>query len=214
MTCADSEQVGQSVPCVSCATPVQVPEATPDRIKAGEEFAPVEDSAAPTLGMIEQDLTDEEIFRIANKNVQDESKAKGVIKPASKWKRFGGAMVDTFALIVAIIGSQILTSLCCPEPNMASMVMFVTLPLMFAFCQMFLITTEGRTVGKYAVRSKIINQLGNAPGFLQGIVLRQFVTALLGLIPFFSLVDIIWIFTNDSHRCLHDIIAGTTVVDA
>ncbi len=213
MTCADSDQVGQTISCVSCTSPVVVPDATPDRIKAGEEFSPIENPASATLGVIEQNLSDEEIFRIANENVKEESAAKGIQKVASKGKRFAGVMIDSLAVVITIILGAILTSVCCPEPNVASMVMLITLPLMLGVCQMFLTATEGKTIGKYVVRSKIINQLGNPPGFVQGVLLRQFVAALLGLIPFFSLADGIWIFTNDSNRCLHDIIAGTTVVD-
>jgi len=214
MTCAEAEQAGETVPCISCATPVVVPEATAARIKAGEEFVPVASPAGDAAGVFDKDLSDEEIFRIANEKVQAESKALGIQKIASKWKRLGGSIIDSIALCATIIASSILTSICCPEPNTASMVMFLTLPAMLAICQMFLISTEGRTIGKYCVRSKIINQLGNPPGFVQGILLRQFVVALLGLIPFFSLTDALWIFANDSNRCLHDIIAGTTVIDA
>jgi uncharacterized RDD family membrane protein YckC len=117
-------------------------------------------------------------------------------------------------MMMSIGGGALLTSICCPEPNAASVIMFLTLPMMLGISQIFFIVTEGRTVGKYAVRIKIINQLGNPPGFLQGIVLRQFAVAILGLIPFFSLVNILWIFGNNENRCLHDFIAGTTVIEA
>jgi uncharacterized RDD family membrane protein YckC len=51
------------------------------------------------------------------------------------------------------------------------------------------------------------------PGFLRGVILRIWVPAAINqACNLFSLVDALWIF-GDEQRCLHDLIAGTIVID-
>ena len=48
-------------------------------------------------------------------------------------------------------------------------------------------------------------------GFVSNVLLRVIVNTVLSLIPFYTLVDILLIFRED-RRCIHDMIAGTKVV--
>jgi uncharacterized RDD family membrane protein YckC len=42
-------------------------------------------------------------------------------------------------------------------------------------------------------------------------LLRSWLNTLIGIIPFYGLVDVLFIFREDK-RCIHDLIAGTHVV--
>jgi uncharacterized RDD family membrane protein YckC len=76
-----------------------------------------------------------------------------------------------------------------------------------------LIATRGQSIGKILLWIRIINCRGNAPGFIQGVILRDWLRMALSFIPFFSIVDAALILT-ESKRCIHDYIAGTRVVPA
>jgi uncharacterized RDD family membrane protein YckC len=90
--------------------------------------------------------------------------------------------------------------------------------------QWFLIAQRGQTVGKIALRTRIVLADGQLPGFVRGVAVRQwplFAVLMLpsltsmSLQPISSLVylaDALAIFWGS--RCLHDRIAGTYVVDA
>jgi uncharacterized RDD family membrane protein YckC len=81
-----------------------------------------------------------------------------------------------------------------------------------------LLSAHGQTLGKRIMRIRVVNyHSGDNPGFLGAIVLRIFVPfvieAVLGpLCIIFLLADICFIF-GDERRCLHDMLAGTTVVE-
>ena len=75
--------------------------------------------------------------------------------------------------------------------------------------QIVLLTKDGQTVGKKARGIRIVRmQTGANGGFVTNVLLRLIVNGLLGLIPLYGLVDILFIFRSD-RRCIHDMIAGT-----
>ena len=84
--------------------------------------------------------------------------------------------------------------------------------------QIWLISTRGQTLGKMIFGIRIVRaDNGQYPGFLRGWLLRNFVPGIVECIPFlggfFFLVDVCFIFGAE-RRCLHDLIAGTRVVEA
>lgn len=84
----------------------------------------------------------------------------------------------------------------------------------FLILQMILLTIDGQTVGKKAAGIRIVkSSTGENGGFFINVLLRWVVSGILGIIPFYVLVDILFIFQND-RRCIHDMIAGTQVVKA
>lgn len=90
--------------------------------------------------------------------------------------------------------------------------------LALAVIQVYLLTTRGQTMGKKIVGVKIVKYGdSSSPGFVHACLLRAIVPGLISCIPFagsiFSLVDICFIF-GEERRCLHDMIAGTKVVNA
>lgn len=223
MTNASSDQVGQSVPCISCSTPVVVPEATEQMVEAGQEFA---SSAATPDQQIEfpnENLSHQEITKLAQEKVNEQIRQTALetgsfeALSCSRWKRFFGSIIDSIAGMASVaIGlalAMLIGSASGGEPDASLFLVMVIVPAMLGICQLYMIAVEGRTVGKYCVKSKIVNLKGQPPGVFQGIVMRIIVIGFLGMIPFFGLINACWIF-NPPKRCLHDIIAGTYVIDA
>ena len=74
--------------------------------------------------------------------------------------------------------------------------------------QWMLLSTRGQTVGKMLMSVRIVGLSGRLPGFVQAVVLRNWLRHLLAFIPFFALVDLLFGLGGE-HRCLHDWISGT-----
>ncbi|MEW9531956.1 RDD family protein [Microbispora sp. NPDC049125] len=75
----------------------------------------------------------------------------------------------------------------------------------------------GQTPGKRLCHLKVMSgSAGQTPGMRQAGI-RALVHPLLTSVPFLgvllSLVDLLWIFGDRRRRCLHDVIAGTVVID-
>jgi len=94
--------------------------------------------------------------------------------------------------------------------------------LFCAAIQTWMLAVRGQTVGKRLLGIRIVRVQDDAnPGFVHAVLLRGFVPilnrALIMLIPVFGLgfwlVDVACIFRDD-RRCLHDLIAGTKVVQS
>ena len=81
----------------------------------------------------------------------------------------------------------------------------------------YLLATNGQTIGKRMVGTKIVRTDGSAAGFARILFLRFLPLAVVGCIPvlgsLIGLVDALFIF-RESHKCLHDEIADTIVVYA
>ena len=107
------------------------------------------------------------------------------------------------------------------DDNTMSTIAFILIALGFlalAVIQIYLLSTKGQTLGKKVVGVKIIRYADSTnPGFVYACLLRAIVPSLISNIPFlgliFALVDICFIF-GEERRCLHDLIAGTKVVNA
>ena len=97
------------------------------------------------------------------------------------------------------------------ELGLISLVLLSSLPTMLVFGQWFLLTTSGQTIGKKLLMIRIVTTSGKLPGFLQAVVLRNWLRAVISVLPFFGLIDVLFIF-SDSRRCLHDYLASTRVV--
>lgn len=148
---------------------------------------------------------------------------------ASLAKRFFGAMLDGiisflivlpgFIAIVIEIAQQVPNS----QPaslgpiGIAGIAWIGSSVLVIAGFQIYLLVTRSQTIGKYLVNTQIVDhESGEPAGFLKAFVVRGFVNGLIGAIPFigvfYSIVDILFIFRAD-RRCLHDLLASTSVVD-
>lgn len=83
--------------------------------------------------------------------------------------------------------------------------------------QWYFIVRDGQTLGKKVAGTRIITMSGDLPGFGAGVGLRLWVPTVISMVPcvgpLFGLIDLIMVFP-DPHRMLHDMIAGTIVVNA
>ena len=80
----------------------------------------------------------------------------------------------------------------------------------------FLIVKSGQSLGKKIMRTRIVMEdSGDLPGFVQGVLLRNIVFSILCSIPLLGLLlgltDACWIF-GEKQQCLHDLLAKTRVV--
>lgn len=81
----------------------------------------------------------------------------------------------------------------------------------------YLLTARAQTIGKWNCNLQIFDAETRRPaGLYRNWFLRMAVNHAITLIPivgsFYSLIDILYIFRDD-HRCLHDHLAGTEVMD-
>ncbi len=231
VNCSTSDLVGTEVNCEHCSEPLTVPEATPERIKQGLELQPTAELAEPqsavqlaTLvdyGLNDaEEMTDAEIFREARRSSISGAGPEGLV--CSRWRRFFASIVDSVAVMfsfgvsfVAMIVMNFQPADFEPETlNFSVLIVALTPMLMLQVVQWTMIAMDGRTIGKYCLNIKIVNLQGNPPGFFQGVILRVWGTALLSMIPFFSLIDAFVIFANETKRCLHDFYSGTYVIEA
>ncbi len=127
---------------------------------------------------------------------------------ASRWKRLGAAVIDA-ALLSIPLGMSMLQSQI-PE---AVLLVFAVAGFLFAIAQIILLAQRGQTVGKILLGIKIVRRdTGENGGFVTNVLLRGLLNGLLNLIPVYFLVDSCLIFRED-RRCVHDMIAGTVVVN-
>jgi len=94
----------------------------------------------------------------------------------------------------------------------------ITVLALLAWCGItaWLVATNGQTIGKRMVGIKVVRTDGSPASFGRIFLMRNVVSTLPAFLPFIGLlyqlvIDPIFIF-QDSRRCLHDLIADTTVV--
>ena len=124
--------------------------------------------------------------------------------PASRGSRFLAAIVDTAAALVVYLAAFVLN-----EPAL-----FFLGILALAAIQIYFLSVQGQTIGKMVMNIRIVKfDTDENGGFVPNVLLRTILNGILGFIPFYSLVDVLFIFRED-RRCIHDLIAGTKVVEA
>ena len=88
-------------------------------------------------------------------------------------------------------------------------------PLLVFVVQCVLLMRRGQSIGKCAVKTRIVDyRTGGHPGFLRIVVMRSVLPGIIAqFCGFFGLIDALFIF-GDDRRCLHDRMATTSVVTA
>ncbi|WP_437298451.1 RDD family protein [Sorangium sp. So ce426] len=149
---------------------------------------------------------------------------------AERGTRFGARILDNLLLVgsaipvmILFIGTDALDGAAADEWKLYLIIGAGALlgPLPLVIYQWYLIATRGQTLGKKWTKIKIIKTDGSRVDFVSGVIVRNWVLALFGLVPavgqalstIVNLVDALMIFSDD-RRCLHDRIAGTKVVVA
>jgi uncharacterized RDD family membrane protein YckC len=114
-------------------------------------------------------------------------------------------------------GEQMIKASGTPDALSSSLLVFGLLgALALIVWTVILLCTRGQTIGKRWMNIRIANYADDAnPGFVKAVLLRNLVSGLPTVIPILGLVyfvtDIAFIFRPD-RRCIHDLIAGTHVV--
>ena len=127
---------------------------------------------------------------------------------ATRKQRFFAALADGVILVVPYILASLQAA---PGPLR---VLGVVALLVLLIIQLVMVSKHGQTLGKKFVGIRIVRKdtLQNG-GFAVNVVKRGFLNGLLSLIPGYFLVDGLFVFRAD-RRCLHDMIAGTVVIQA
>jgi uncharacterized RDD family membrane protein YckC len=158
------------------------------------------------------------------------SPADGAHEPADRFARFGANLLDWILLApFAGIGCAIAGAIngafnvSGDEAKGMYFIFGVMLALPFMIYQWYAVSTRGQTLGKRFCRIRIVRVDGSRLGFVHAVLLRSWVPmgvivviSAVGLEPIARLLnfaDTVSIFTGN-RRMLHDVIAGTLVVNA
>lgn len=143
---------------------------------------------------------------------------------ASRWSRFWAFIIDAYVyaifMIPAFLYSSLYDKFLLNETTLdltEKVALFVYGWVIFFLCQGYLLHTKGQTIGKNLMDIAIVDMEGKQIGLLNIVGKRILPVMVVGYIPFIGLVlpmlGYLGIFRKDK-RCLHDLIAGTQVVDA
>ncbi|NOH33472.1 RDD family protein [Vibrio chagasii] len=143
---------------------------------------------------------------------------------ASRWSRFWAFIIDAYVYAIFMIPVFLYSSLydkfLLNEITIdltEKVALFVYGWVIFFLCQGYLLHTKGQTIGKNLMDIAIVDMEGKQIGLLNIVGKRILPVMVVGYIPFIGLVlpmlGYLGIFRKDK-RCLHDLIAGTQVVDA
>lgn len=145
---------------------------------------------------------------------------------ASRTKRLLGALLDGFLVAIAlVVGVAAVFGLVAAgvvqfdaeNPSLLNNINALCVMYFPAFAlalfQWNMTAVEGQTIAKKLLGMRIVLRNGSSPGFFQGVLLRSWGITLLGMIPFVSLLNILFIF-GEPRRCLHDYLAGTYVINS
>lgn len=140
---------------------------------------------------------------------------------ATPGKRFLGALVDSLAAMVSM-GPGFVLIVASGDDNDSPMagigLLLLLLGLMVLMvAQIYLMVTRSQSIGKVLLKTQVYDYEERVPaGFVKTIILRNVVSGFISALPcighIYSLVDPLMVFSEE-HRCLHDQIAGTYVVD-
>lgn len=226
-TCWQTMQVGMemensSTSCLHCGSELAVPPATPERLREASEVVAVEAAPATAIGHEPSDAELQAIHLEESRLASGELDFSGFAN-ASLTTRFFASLVDglyiLFTLAIGFAAVIVAGQFGVVQLGEAAqhrfdptvLIILYFFPLIGAIVQWNLISTRGQTLGKMLFSIRMTTLDGRLPGFIHGVVLRNWLRNLLAFIPFFGLVDLLFIF-GDAHRCIHDYLAGTRVV--
>jgi len=136
--------------------------------------------------------------------------------PASRWKRLGAYLLDSIAFFAVLFPAILVDSLGRDKDSGASTaagLLILAGLVALLVIDLILLHRHGQTVGKRLCGIRIVRSNGQRTGLGRLFGVRYLLAqGVLGIVPFFSLIDALFIFGQDK-RCLHDLIADTIVVD-
>lgn len=172
-------------------------------------------------------MTEENVYQAPQSSVVEENNTETLL--ASRWARLGAAVLDSVILALAVtpvafalgVFESVLANAEVGAEGLSAQYT-VTMALLGA-CAFFLINgyllaTRGQTVGKKLVGIKMVDMSSRQLlPFTKLIGLRYLPVWVVAYLPMLGgilpLIDALFIFRGDK-RCIHDLIAGTQVVNA
>lgn len=136
---------------------------------------------------------------------------------ASRWSRLWAAIIDSM-----VIGA-ISASIYYVEPlhnliwnsEFPTLLNIIYLTVVYFLINGYFLEKHGQTIGKNVFEISVVRLDGSHIGF-KGILFKRYLPiSVLASIPFIgvvAIVNVLFIFRKD-RRCIHDLIAGTKVVD-
>jgi len=127
-----------------------------------------------------------------------------------------GLMIYVPGLIVAF-ATGAFQQLDQPEPDFSQLALPLFVCFMgfvaWAWITLLLVARYGQTMGKRMLEIRVVRSDGSQASLGRIFWLRNVVSGLLGVIPFYTIVDALLIF-GARRQCIHDLIADTIVVKA
>jgi uncharacterized RDD family membrane protein YckC len=149
------------------------------------------------------------------------------LEPAGRGARLLAAILDSIiaSLMIYVPGLIVaaatgaLGQLDRPESELDFSVFAVPLFVCFmgfvawAWITLLLVARYGQTMAKRLLEIRVVRSDGTQASLGRIFWLRNVVNGLLGVIPLYGLIDLLFIF-GERRRCIHDLIADTIVVKA
>ncbi|HSL20224.1 MAG TPA: RDD family protein [Vicinamibacterales bacterium] len=154
--------------------------------------------------------------------VRDVRDPQAQAEPAGRGTRLGAAILDgiivTVMVYVPILFFPAIGAAASPGAEGGSMIgigMVLGLAGFIIWCWLTItyVYRNGQTIGKKLVGIKVVRSDGTPISLSRIFWLRNVVNAMLGIIPLYGLIDVLFIF-GESRQCLHDKLADTVVVVA
>jgi len=140
--------------------------------------------------------------------------------PAGRGARLAAAVLDgiiaMMAVYVPFLVVVVTGALVRADENVQLMSALVTLFAGFGVWLWFTLKwmkRDGQSIGKKALSIKVVRGDGSPASLARLVWLRNVVNVLIGLVPLYGIVDVLFIFSED-RRCLHDKLADTIVIKA
>jgi uncharacterized RDD family membrane protein YckC len=159
-----------------------------------------------------QALEDENPYAAPEAEVRDVRQTRRRLRLATRGSRLAAAILDGLFIGLALVAGFLLGAL--TGKDELGVLLAGVCALVAMVVQVVLLVQNRWTLGKKAVGIKIVMADGSEAGFGRILGLRIIVNGILSnIVPFYGIVDVLFIFRDDQ-RCIHDLLAGTTVVDA
>lgn len=149
--------------------------------------------------------------------VRDVAAPKAELILAERSARLGAAIVDGLIFAAMVYIPMIIGMVLSSEPD--SMFMMIGLVLTFvgfivwAYLTLKQMSATGQSLAKKYFNIKVVLSDGSQASLSRLIWRRNILNALLGIIPLYGIVEILFIF-GESRQCIHDKLADTLVVEA
>lgn len=138
---------------------------------------------------------------------------------ASWWQRVWATLLDGLLLsVVGLIVGVALAAAAGGSSDDATVAVYVAVFFASVLYAPLLMARHGdrngQTIGKGALGIRVVHEDGHPMTFKRGLLRDGLGKALLGIIPLYTFVDVLWPLPDADNQALHDKVGSTYVVDA